>query len=99
MRNMLRRFLTLLLGAVQFFLGMDFVLRLFGANRNAPFVRFIEDASEPLLAPFSGIFSSDRVAGAVFDFSILFALFAYLFAGHLLFELLDRDEESHQSHS
>lgn len=82
----------MLVGAIQFFLGMHFVLRLFGANMEAPFARFINETSAPLLSPFSNIFRTTQVVGFVFDFSTLLALFTYLFFGYLLLELVERLE-------
>ena len=86
--NVVRSFLVLLLGAIEFFLGMHFILRLFGANAEAPFVRFVDETSAPLLAPFADVFRSGHVVGFVFDFSTLLALFVYVFLGYLLIELM-----------
>lgn len=90
-----RNFLVLLLGAIEFFLGMHFVLRLFGANTEAPFVQFISETSAPLLAPFVDVFRSGHVVGFVFDFSTLLALFVYVFIGYLLIELMQYLDRPH----
>lgn len=92
MHIVIKGFLVMLVGAIQFFLGMHFVLRLFGANMEAPFARFINETSAPLLSPFSNIFRTTQVVGFVFDFSTLLALFTYLFFGYLLLELVERLE-------
>lgn len=86
--NIVKSFLVILLGAIEFFLGMHFILRLFGANTEAAFVRFVDETSAPLLAPFSDVFRSGHVVGFVFDFSTLLALFVYVFIGYLLIELM-----------
>ncbi|QQR77052.1 MAG: YggT family protein [Candidatus Moraniibacteriota bacterium] len=86
--GIVKSFLMLLLGAIEFFLGMHFILRLFGANPEASFVRFVSETSAPLLAPFADVFRSGHVVGFVFDFSTLLALFVYVFIGYLLIELM-----------
>lgn len=92
--NIVKNFLVLLLGAIEFFLGMHFVL-LFGANTEAPFVRFVSETSAPLLAPFTDVFRSGYVVGFVFDFSTLLALFVYVFIGYLLIELMQHLDRPH----
>ena len=79
---------NIVLGAIEFFLGIRFLLRLFGTNPNAPFADWIYDMSAPLVAPFSGIFPNPRVEGLIFDFTTLFALFVYVFIGYLIMELI-----------
>lgn len=92
MHIVIKGFLVALVGAIQFFLGMHFILRLFGANMEAPFAQFIGETSAPLLSPFSNVFRTTQVVGFVFDFSTLLALFTYLFLGYLLLELVERLE-------
>lgn len=79
---------NVVIGAIEFFLGVRFLLRLFGANPNAPFVNWVYDMSAPLLAPFNNIFPNSRIEGFVFDFTTLFALFVYVFVGYLIMELI-----------
>lgn len=74
--------------AIEFFLGIRFLLRLFGANPAAPFVQWIYDMTQPLLVPFNNIFPTSRVEGFVFDFTTLFALLVYVFIGYLVMELI-----------
>ena len=79
---------SIVIGAIEFFLGIRFLLRLFDANPNAPFVQWIYDMTVPLLAPFNNIFPTSRVEGFVFDFTTLFALFVYVFIGYLVIQLI-----------
>lgn len=78
-----------IVGLTQFFLGFQFLLRLFGANVQAPFVRWIYETAAPLLHPFEGMFPPTRIDGYIFDFTTLFALFVYMFFGYLVMELID----------
>lgn len=80
---------SIVIGAIEFFLGVRFLLRLFGASPQAPFVNWIYDMSAPLLAPFNNIFPSSRIEGYVFDFTTLFALFVYVFIGYLIMQLIE----------
>jgi uncharacterized protein YggT (Ycf19 family) len=84
----LRTLVHFLLAAIQFFLGMHFFLRLLGANPRTPFVAWIYETSAPLLAPFQNMFPVGRVEGVAFDFTTLFALFFYVFAGYVVFQTL-----------
>lgn len=93
---------SLIIGAIEFFLGLRFFLRLFGANPKTPFVNWIYDMSAPLVAPFRGIFPASRIEGFVFDFTTLFALFVYVFLGYLILQLIAyldypaREKENHR---
>jgi len=79
---------SIVIGAIEFFLGVRFLLRLFGANPKAPFVNWVYDMTTPLLTPFNNIFPSSQVEGFVFDFTTLFALFVYVFIGYLVMQLI-----------
>lgn len=80
--------LNFIVGAIEFFLGVKFLLRLLGANPTAPFVAWIYDMAATLEAPFANIFPTTKIEGYVFDFTTLFALFIYVFIGYLIVELL-----------
>ena len=79
-------FFTALVGI---FLGLRVVLRLFGANPDAPFVRWIYDSSSELLQPFRGIFPPETIAqNHVVDMTALFALVVYGLFGMALLSLV-----------
>ncbi len=80
---------NILLAFIEFFLGFQFILRLFGARTTTPFVEWIYNTAAPLIHPFEGMFPPVRFEGFVFDFTTLFALFAYMFVGYLILSLLD----------
>ena len=79
---------SLVIGAVEFFLGLRLLLRLFGANPQAPFVNWVYEMTTPLLWPFNNIFPSSTIQGYVFDFTTLFALLVYVFLGYLILQLI-----------
>lgn len=90
----LRRFATGLVnffvGIVEIFLGLRFILRLFGANSNNGFVSWIYDMSAELLTPFRGIFPTTELAdGIVVEFSTLFAMLIYALFGMLVIYLIN----------
>ncbi len=72
-------------------ISLRILLKLLGASTTAPFVRWVFQSSNPLLYPFEGMFPSSRVNGIPFtlEFSAIFALFAYIFVGYLLQEIID----------
>ncbi len=82
-------FITLLTNVVEGLLGLRIILRLFGASTAAPFVAWLYDNTNGLLAPFRGMFPNEPVSGNfVIEFSSLFALLFYAFIGYLIIEAL-----------
>ena len=78
-------------GLVALILGLRIVFRLFNANPDASFVDWIYRMSEPLMAPFRGIFPSVPIdRGIVLDTTAIFALIIYLAIGALLLALVAR---------
>jgi len=75
-------------GLVESLLVLRVALRLFGASQTAPFVQWVTTTTDPLLAPFEGMFPTSQLEGGlVIDFSTLFALIAYAILGYLAGEL------------
>lgn len=61
------------------FLGLGFVLLLFSANPNVPFVEFVYKVAAEFLQPFRGIFPPHQVTETgYFSASALFAIMIYL---------------------
>lgn len=61
------------------FLGVGFVLLLFGANTNVPFVEFVYKVAAEFLQPFRGIFPVHQISEtSYFSTSALFAIMMYL---------------------
>lgn len=91
------RIRELLLGLVNFFvaiavgfLGLRFILKLFGANPDNGFVNWLYSASGELLDPFRGIFPARVVDGAfVIEFSTIFAIIIYMLGGLLVASLIE----------
>ncbi|MRH42127.1 hypothetical protein GH741_05485 [Aquibacillus halophilus] len=81
--------INIVIGIAQLILGLRIVLRLFGANETAPFVRWIYETSAPLLYPFEGIFPTANLDGTfVIEFSALFATIIYTIVGYALTRLV-----------
>lgn len=88
-KEALERLINILVGIATVFLGLRFILKLFGANPNADFVSWIYSMTLPLLEPFRGAFPSPTVEeGFIFEFSTLFAIIIYLLIGWLIVELV-----------
>ena len=69
---------NLFLAVVEGFLGIRFILKLFGANATNGFVSWIYDMSAVLLQPFRGIFPVKVLENKyVLEFSTLFAMMMY----------------------
>ena len=79
----------ILLAVVESFLGLRFVLKLFGANPSAEFVSWLYSTSEPLLEPFKGMFPAPIIErGFILEFSTLFAMLMYALGAWLITELI-----------
>ncbi len=75
---------------VELFLGLRFILKLFGANAGNAFVGWLYNMSSVLLEPFRGIFPTTVFENKfVFEFSTLFAIVMYAIIALLLVALLD----------
>lgn len=76
---------NIVIGIVEFLIGLRIILKLFGANPNTPFVEWVYATSDPLLAPFQGIFPSPVLEGQfVLEMSALVALVVYAFIGYII---------------
>jgi uncharacterized protein YggT (Ycf19 family) len=62
-------------------IGIRFVLKLFGANMTAPFVRFMYDVTWPLVAPFHGIFNTTQEGRSILEPESLVAIAIYALIG------------------
>ena len=73
------------------FLGLAFVMLLFGANPATPFVKFIYNTAYDFMAPFRGIFPTHTLSSAhdaYFSPSALFAMIMYLLGAYLISSLV-----------
>ena len=71
------------------FLGIAFVLLLFGANQTTPFVKFIYKTAAEFGQPFRGIFPTHPVGETgYFSSSALFAIVIYLIMAAALHALI-----------
>ena len=76
-----QRIIWFIIGVINTLIGLRFILLLFGANRDVPFTDFIYSISEPLVAPFAGIFGQPEYGKAVLELSSLFAMLIYTLIG------------------
>jgi hypothetical protein len=64
-------------GVIEVFIGVRFVLMLLGANAEAGFVKMVYGVSGVFMAPFITIFDTQKVDGAIFEWSALVAIAVY----------------------
>lgn len=89
MSGLIQKMTYVLITLIELLLSLRFVARLFGANTQAPFIAWLYDTTQPLLAPFLHVFPSPSVKGNfVLEFSTLFAIFVYSFAAYLVLEVM-----------
>lgn len=80
-----------ILGIIELLLSVRIILRFFNASASSPFVYWIYETTQPLIAPFAGAFPNPRLEGGIIiEFSALFALLFYAFIGYLLDTLFYR---------
>lgn len=77
---------SLVFGVVIALIAIRFAMLLFGANPAAGFTTFVYDITNPLVAPFEGIFGAPTLETGVFDPAslvaiVVYALVAWLVAG------------------
>jgi len=65
------------LGVVEVLLAFRVVLKALAANPNSGFTNLIYSLSNPLAAPFRGIFQTGVVSGSVFEWSTVIAGLVY----------------------
>lgn len=66
-----------ILGLIEVLLAFRFVLKLLGANPDAGFTSFIYGVTYIFAAPFLNVFGISQVAGSVFEWTTLLAMFVY----------------------
>jgi hypothetical protein len=66
-----------ILGLIEVLLAFRFVLKLLGANAAAGFTYFIYSATYIFAAPFLSVFRVSQVAGNIFEWTTLLAMFVY----------------------
>lgn len=66
-----------LLGLIERLLAFRFILKLLGANTAAGFTYFIYSTTYIFAAPFLSVFKVTQVAGSVFEWTTLLAMFVY----------------------
>ena len=93
---MITTLLYMFVGFIEFLVGLRFVFKLLGANPDAAFVSWIYNLSQPLVAPFAGIFGQNvatvpgMAATGVFEWTALIALLVYGFIAAIIGGLVSR---------
>jgi hypothetical protein len=65
------------LGLIEILLAFRFVLKLLGANPGAGFTSFIYGVTYIFSTPFLSVFQITQIAGSVFEWTTLLAMFVY----------------------
>lgn len=66
-----------ILGLIEALMAFRFVLKLLGANPTAGFTSFIYGVTYIFAAPFNTVFRMTKVAGSIFEWTTLLAMFVY----------------------
>lgn len=85
----IHRVLYLILGIIEVLLGFRFVLLLLGANIEAGFAQFVGNLTNPLMAPFKGLFPVNTAeSGSIFSPSIIVAMIVYALVFYVLAQVV-----------
>ncbi|OGK15050.1 hypothetical protein A2690_02985 [Candidatus Roizmanbacteria bacterium RIFCSPHIGHO2_01_FULL_39_12b] len=72
--------INIILGIIEFFIGLRIILKLAAANPATPFVSWVYETSRALIWPFQGMFPPPTLTGgSIVEFNALIALLAYAF--------------------
>ena len=66
-----------ILGFIEVLLAFRFVLKLLGANPDAGFSNIVYGITYVLAAPFLNVFHVSQVAGSIFEWTTILAMFVY----------------------
>lgn len=84
-----RQIVYLVFGIIEVLIAIRVVLKLLAANPNAGFSSFIYGITEPLVAPFLGVFpqpSGDN--GSVFELSSVLAIIVYMLLAYVIVRVI-----------
>jgi uncharacterized protein YggT (Ycf19 family) len=84
-------------GLIDILIAIRFVLKMFGANTTAAFVRFMYDLTWPLVAPFHGIFNTAQEGRSIFEPESLVAIGIYALIGWGIVSLIRLMSRSNSS--
>jgi hypothetical protein len=77
-----------ILGIIEILLVFRFVLKLLGANATAGFTSFIYGVTYIFAAPFLKVFRITQVAGSIFEWTTILAMFVYWVLAFAIIKLL-----------
>ena len=83
---LVRRVIFYVTNLVELILALRLVFKAFSANPGAGFVRFIYQLTEPLVAPFRGIFPVFQGQDIIVEWSTVMAMVVYALAAVLIVE-------------
>jgi uncharacterized membrane protein YhdT len=79
-----------IIGTMEAFLGVRFLLKILGASQQALFVRWIYSISDSILQPFVGMFPTPSIApNFVFELNTIFAMLVYIVVGYAMVKFID----------
>lgn len=81
--------IAFIVGTIVVLLTARFVLLLLGANQASAFVQLIYGLTQPLTAPFQGIFGEPTLGASVIEWASLVAMICYSLIGYGLHRLVD----------
>lgn len=87
MFGIIRTFVNIVVGVIEFLLSLRFIFKFFAVNPGTPFVAWLYGATLSLVSPFARILPDLKLGGFVIDFSILVALIVYVLIGYLILRI------------
>lgn len=78
-----------ILGIIIALIIIRVILKALAANAGAGFTSFVYGVTDPLVAPFQGIFATQSSRGSVFEFSSIVAIVVYALIAWAIVRLID----------
>lgn len=85
----IQQVIAFIVGLIVVLLAIRFVLLLLGASEISPFVQFIYALTQPLTAPFQGIFGEPAIGASVIEWASLTGIIFYSLIGFGIHRLVD----------
>ncbi len=82
------RVINAVIGVIEALLAVRLVLDLFAASPSAPFIAWLYNVTDGLVAPFAGAFPALAFGGFLIDFSVILAMIVYAILGWIIIYVL-----------
>ncbi len=84
----LSQWIWLIFGILEGLIGLRILLKLMGANPDAPFAEFVYSLTDPFLLPFIGLTGAPSAGGSVLETYSIIAVFVYMLLAWVIIRVI-----------